>query len=287
MPARLALFLLLLSLLGCDEPTLLEPATLQPIPLGATFDEEDCGTIRGEVTWAGLLPRVAPFRSIPNPLTDQPPPPARDWPNPNAPRIDPVTHAVASVVVFLRGIDPRRSRPWDHSPVRIELDRQAFQIEADDRQGHIGLVRAGTRVELVSRDDLFHLVQFRGATFLSRPLPRRNDTALVPLDKPGLVELRSGCGYFWMRAYLHVCEHPYYTLTDERGRFRLEEVPSGEYELVIWHPNWHVLHYEHNPDNFRVQQVTFGSPLQTIRRITVQAGQTTSVSMQLSASNLP
>jgi hypothetical protein len=29
--------------------------------------------------------------------------------------------------------------------------------------------------------------------------------------------------------------HPYYTLTDGEGRFRLDDVPPGAYELVAWH----------------------------------------------------
>ncbi|HTJ42722.1 MAG TPA: hypothetical protein VL463_11540 [Kofleriaceae bacterium] len=29
--------------------------------------------------------------------------------------------------------------------------------------------------------------------------------------------------------------HPYYTLTDGEGRFRIDDVPAGSYELVAWH----------------------------------------------------
>ncbi len=30
--------------------------------------------------------------------------------------------------------------------------------------------------------------------------------------------------------------HPYYALTDARGRFRLDDVAPGEYTLIVWHP---------------------------------------------------
>ena len=30
--------------------------------------------------------------------------------------------------------------------------------------------------------------------------------------------------------------HPYFALTDDRGRFRIDDVVPGTYELVVWHP---------------------------------------------------
>ena len=101
------------------------------------------------------------------------------------------------------------------------------------------------------------------------------------LDSPGVVELLSGSGYFWMRAYVHVSEHPYLTRTDAAGRFRLEGVPAGDYDLVAWHPNWRVGSEQRNPDLFRVQQVRFAAPLESSRRIHVEARKTTGVDLSL------
>ena len=50
------------------------------------------------------------------------------------------------------------------------------------------------------------------------------------------VELTSGAGHYWMRAYLMVAEHPYYALTNADGRFVLPQVPPGRYEIVCWLP---------------------------------------------------
>jgi hypothetical protein len=38
-----------------------------------------------------------------------------------------------------------------------------------------------------------------------------------------------------MKAYLFVMDHPYFATTDERGRFRIEGLPAGEYTLEAWH----------------------------------------------------
>jgi hypothetical protein len=37
-------------------------------------------------------------------------------------------------------------------------------------------------------------------------------------------------------AWIVAGNHPYYTLTDDRGRFRLDEVVPGDYTLIAWHP---------------------------------------------------
>jgi Carboxypeptidase regulatory-like domain len=39
----------------------------------------------------------------------------------------------------------------------------------------------------------------------------------------------------WMHAVLVVSGHPYYTLTDAHGAFKLADVPPGKYTLKLWH----------------------------------------------------
>lgn len=39
----------------------------------------------------------------------------------------------------------------------------------------------------------------------------------------------------WMKAYIHVVEHPYYAVTSDVGSFQLENVPPGKYTLKVWH----------------------------------------------------
>ena len=39
----------------------------------------------------------------------------------------------------------------------------------------------------------------------------------------------------WMQSYVAVMTHPYFAVTDESGRFRLDNVPDGTYEIEAWH----------------------------------------------------
>ncbi|MCG8422048.1 MAG: carboxypeptidase-like regulatory domain-containing protein [Proteobacteria bacterium] len=56
----------------------------------------------------------------------------------------------------------------------------------------------------------------------------------IALNRAGFIEVRDD--QTSASAWIVVARHPYYTLTDDRGRFRLDDVPPGTYKLVVWHP---------------------------------------------------
>ena len=37
-----------------------------------------------------------------------------------------------------------------------------------------------------------------------------------------------------MKAWIMVANHPYFAITDENGYFKIDNVPSGNYEIVFW-----------------------------------------------------
>jgi hypothetical protein len=185
------------------------------------------------------------------------------------------------VVVYLRGVDVTHAKPWGHPSVSIELAEHRFDVKQGPSTGRIGFVRAGDAVRLVSMQDIYHSVQARGSAFFSLTFPEREKPRERSLSAPGLVELSSASGYYWMRAYLFVDHHPYYTLTDAQGRFTLADVPAGKYELIAWHPNPRVAHEERNQDSFRIQKVRFEPALQTSRQVAVTPKSTSKVDLTL------
>jgi hypothetical protein len=54
------------------------------------------------------------------------------------------------------------------------------------------------------------------------------------LKKPGLLEVHCDT-HAWMRGYIHVFDHPFFAVTDERGSFTIANVPPGAYTLKAWH----------------------------------------------------
>jgi hypothetical protein len=83
---------------------------------------------------------------------------------------------------------------------------------------------SATRVDGRSRDRLW-----------SVPLGAPGAVHEQLLDRDGFVELRAERDGRVATGWVVVAPHPYFALTDERGRFSLDEVPPGTYTLVVWH----------------------------------------------------
>src|SRR5262249_44220267 len=131
----------------------------------------------------------------------------------NAPTIDPSNRGVANAVVFLRGVDPVRSRPWDLPPVQVAISDFAFKLHQGEWHNRIGFVRRGEAIEMTSYDPILHMLHADGAAFFTLAFPDAKKPLSRRLTKPGIVELSSASTWYWMRAYLFVDDHPYYACT--------------------------------------------------------------------------
>jgi hypothetical protein len=267
---------------GCDDALPPTVPTSQPPPLGESFDPATAGTIRGEACWSGVGPHVPRFRAPVNPNGEAAFGRRQDWSNPNAPVID-KEGRLSGAVVFLRQIDPKRSRPWDLPPVRVEMREYDYRVRQEDAESRTGFVRRGATVEFVSRQPVFHSLRARGDAFFTLAFPDADQVRSRVLDRPGVVELSSAAGYFWARAYLFVAEHPYYTRTDDAGRFTLPQVPPGEYELVCWLPDWHEKDHELDADSWQVSRLTFRPPVEVTQKIVVIPGTTAEMRINMPA----
>jgi hypothetical protein len=164
------------------------------------------------------------------------------------------------------------------------VDDETMCVRQGGRSGNIAIVRAGAEVTFISRTQRPNMVQGRGASFFSLALLGPVRERKWRLNTPGIVEFRSGTNCFWMRGYAVVSEHPYVAVTDEQGTFRFNDVPPGEYEVVVSHPSWRVAHFDRNPDNLRVWDVSFGAWIQRRTKVRVTAGMPTGLELELGGS---
>lgn len=273
--------LLMIAILfaGCGGPVLDPDTPEEPAPVtGSRYDPASCGTIAGRVIWAGEIPEVPAVKAtLPLALGAKP----TTQPNPNTPKIDPGNRAVAGAVVFVRGIDPQRAKPWDLPPARVALRDFRIEVSQGGPPANVGFVRRGDSVEFMSAQDVFHSLSVRGSNFFGLALPEAGRPATRRLDHSGLVELSSAAGYPWMRGYLFVGDAPYYARTDDAGRFVLSGVPNGAVEVVAWLPHWRFAGRDRDPNTGIEVRLRPAAPLEAVRPVTVAPGQTAAVELTL------
>lgn len=159
---------------------------------------------------------------------------------------------VLNVVVLLEGVT--EGKPFSLSVPRVEARDCRFSPFTT-------VVRSGHGIEVVNMDPVMHDIQaYETSTAMgtrvlfNSPLPfnhrhHRGDLHATHDHRPGESLVRQfqlskkrrtfvmQCGFHaYMQSWAIAVDNPYYVLTDEHGRFSLEDVPPGTYDLRAWHP---------------------------------------------------
>ena len=99
---------------------------------------------------------------------------------------------------------------------------------------HIVAIGVGGTVDFPNSDPTFHNV-FSLSDVRSFDLGRyaTGKSKSVRFDKPGVVRVFCDI-HAHMSAFIFVFAHPYFSVTDAQGRFRIDGVPPGTHTLVLW-----------------------------------------------------
>jgi plastocyanin len=145
------------------------------------------------------------------------------------------------------GMKDSRPAPADEQRSVVYLEtapRGAFEDRADahvrmDQRNetfvpHVLAIMTGTTVAFTNSDKTYHSV-----FSLSRTRPfdlgryRTGASKSVRFERPGVVRVFCDI-HSHMSAFILVFSHRYFDVTDDSGRFHINDVPSGTYNVVVW-----------------------------------------------------
>ncbi|MBI4630040.1 MAG: hypothetical protein HY729_15130, partial [Candidatus Rokubacteria bacterium] len=184
----------------------------------------DGGALAGSVKFAGTPPRLAPIPVNKN----------RDVcgaEKPSEALVVGPDRGVRAGVVTIEGVARGKKGGGD-----VILDNAQCLFVA-----HVTAVGPGDRVQVKNSDGILHNTHgfLNRATVFNLALPNKDQMIDITkrLRKPGVIRVLCDA-HPHMSAWLVVHDSPYLAVTDERGAFRIGDVPPGAYRVTLWHPGF-------------------------------------------------
>lgn len=113
---------------------------------------------------------------------------------------------------------------------------------------YTGVLALNEPVRFLNRDPMKHVLQTFSASgdkgLILRTIHNRDIHPGVAIERSFDASklkasrvVRIACNrHDFMQNWFYVVETPYYAISDQDGRFTIDQVPPGSYELVVWHP---------------------------------------------------
>ena len=143
--------------------------------------------------------------------------------------LDRAGHPVEDAAVTAAPLDPRLAHASGETDGLIDQVDKTFVP-------YVTVLRVGTRVRFPNSDNIrHHVYSFSTAKRFELPLYAGRAAAPVLFDKVGVVVM--GCNiHDWMLGYVYVTDAPYFGKTEASGTVQLRDLPAGDYQVRVWHP---------------------------------------------------
>jgi len=227
---------------------------------GATKTNIKTGTITGIINYEGPVPKM-PIK-MPIAFCNA------QWKG-KPPVIETVVAAksakgltLGNVLIYVsKGLAGRKFAP-PKTPVILDQKKCLYQP-------HVVALMARQPIHIKNSEAVLHNVlafprnnaPFNVGVFQGNPLVKKFKPEV------GLIVQCSVHG--WMKAYIHVLDHPYFAITNPDGKFTLKGLPPGNYEVTVWHEYYKI------------------KPTTPTIKVEVKAGQTQKIEYQYAVAKKP
>lgn len=198
-------------------------------PAAAAAVVADAATLSGTVKFAGAAPKAAPIQMSADPYCQSQHPNGQGAEDEES-VVGPAGE-LANVLVYVKNapagatpstpatIDQKGCRYYPH--VQAVVVNQAIQIKNDDATLHN-----------------IHAMPETNSQF-NEGQPVQGMVATKKFDKVEMKPFRIKCDvHGWMKSYMAVLPHPYFSVSQMNGQFSIANLPPGTYTIVAWHEKY-------------------------------------------------
>jgi plastocyanin len=128
----------------------------------------------------------------------------------------------------VRITDIKKGKKWEPKAV---VDQKKCHF-----QPHVTVAQAGGDVKILNSDGILHNIHTYSTANppINVAQPKFKKEMTQKFAKPEIIKITCDA-HNWMLGWLVVSDHPYVAVTDEKGTFKLTDVPPGDYKVEIWH----------------------------------------------------
>jgi plastocyanin len=139
---------------------------------------------------------------------------------------------LANVFVYIKDIKGNFAAP----STPVVLDQKGCQYHP-----HVNAVMVGQPLQIKNDDATLHNVHAmpNANSQFNEGQPVQGMVSTKHLDKPEMTPFKIKCDvHGWMKSYMAVMPHPFYSVSQANGTFTISNLPPGQYTVVAWHEKY-------------------------------------------------
>ena len=139
-------------------------------------------------------------------------------------------NTLANVFVHIKSGLPTKTYPTPTTP--FVLTQEGCQYKP-----HVFGVISGQTLKILNPDATLHNIHSlakKQGNKLNQGMPDDKPLTKVLKDPEFMFKIKCDV-HPWMGAYGSVMTHPYFTVTGKDGKFSIDNLPAGSYEVEAWH----------------------------------------------------
>jgi plastocyanin len=140
-------------------------------------------------------------------------------------------NTMGNILVFVsKGLPAGKTYPAPSTPVTLDQKGCVYVP-------HVMGIMVGQQYRILNSDGVLHNVHTlpKVNPSFNQAMPAARKEATTKFDKPeAIFEIKCDV-HPWMRAYIGVFTHPFFSVTSTDGKFNITGLDPGTYEITAWH----------------------------------------------------